>query len=71
MCQTIEDEARANELPVQFLTYLIWQESRFNPRAVSHAGAQGIARFMPKTAVGRGLQNPFEPVTAILKSAPP
>jgi hypothetical protein len=69
MCQTIEDAARANELPVQFLTHLIWQESRFNPQAVSHAGAQGIAQFMPKTAVGRGLQNPFEPVAAILKSA--
>ena len=69
MCQTIEDAARANELPVEFLTHLIWQESRFNPQAVSHAGAQGIAQFMPKTAVWRGLQNPFEPVAAILKSA--
>jgi hypothetical protein len=26
-CQTIEDAARANELPVEFLTHLIWQES--------------------------------------------
>lgn len=69
MCQTIEDAARTNELPVQFLTHLIWQESRFNPEAVSHSGAQGIAQFMPKTAAGRGLQNPFEPVAAILKSA--
>jgi hypothetical protein len=68
-CQTIEDAARANELPVQFLTHLIWQESRFNPQAVSHAGAQGVAQFMPKTAVWRGLQNPFEPVAAIFKSA--
>jgi soluble lytic murein transglycosylase-like protein len=68
-CQTIEDAARANELPVEFLTHLIWQESRFNPQAVSHAGAQGVAQFMPKTAVWRGLQNPFEPVAAIFKSA--
>ena len=69
MCQTIEDAARANALPMQFLAHLIWQESRFDPRAVSHAGAQGVAQFMPKTAMWRGLQNPFEPTTAILKSA--
>jgi hypothetical protein len=52
-----------------FLTHLIWQESRFNPQAVSHAGVQGVAQFMPKTAVWRGLQNPYEPVAAIFKSA--
>lgn len=28
----------------------IWQESRFNPRAQSWAGAKGIAQFMPGTA---------------------
>ena len=27
MCQTIEDAARANALPMQFLAHLIWQES--------------------------------------------
>jgi hypothetical protein len=69
ICQTIEDAARANALPMQFLAHLIWQESRFDPRAVSHAGAQGVAQFMPKTAMWHGLQNPFEPTTAILKSA--
>jgi soluble lytic murein transglycosylase-like protein len=45
--------ADANNLPLEFLTRLIWQESRFDPRAVSPAGAQGVAEFMPKTAAWR------------------
>jgi Transglycosylase SLT domain/D-alanyl-D-alanine carboxypeptidase len=40
-------------------------ESAFNPRAVSPAGAQGIAQFMPGTAAGYGLRDPFDPVAAI------
>jgi Transglycosylase SLT domain/SPOR domain len=68
-CQTLESAAQANDLPLEFLTRLIWQESRFDPRAVSPAGAQGVAQFMPKTATGRGLENPFDPIEAITKSA--
>ncbi len=48
---------------------LIWKESRFNPRAVSPKGAQGIAQFMPGTAEERGLDDPFEPKSAIAHSA--
>lgn len=40
-------------------------ESNFDPRAVSSAGAQGIAQFMPGTAVGVGLRDPFDPTQAI------
>jgi hypothetical protein len=69
ICHTIELAAHENELPVEFLTHLIWQESRFNPRAVSPAGAQGVAQFMPTTAAWRGLENPFDPIPAIFKSA--
>lgn len=45
------------------------QESGFNPRAISPAGAQGIAQFMPGTARGVGLKDPFEPVSALDASA--
>jgi hypothetical protein len=40
-------------------------ESNFNPFAVSPAGAEGIAQFMPATAASYGLQDPFDPVEAI------
>jgi hypothetical protein len=40
-------------------------ESGFNPFAVSPAGAQGIAQFMPGTAASYGLDDPFDPVAAI------
>jgi nitroreductase len=40
-------------------------ESGFNPRAVSPAGALGIAQFMPATARSYGLRDPFDAVAAI------
>jgi len=41
------------------------QESGFNSRSVSSAGAQGIAQFMPGTARSYGLSDPFDAVAAI------
>jgi len=69
ICRTIAQAAADNELPVEFFTRLIWQESRFDPTAVSRAGAQGIAQFMPGTAALRGLANPFAPLEALRESA--
>ncbi len=43
----------------------LYQESRFNPFAVSNAGAQGIAQFMPETARRFGLADPFDADRAI------
>jgi len=43
----------------------IYAESGFNPFAISSAGAQGIAQFMPGTARGMGLADPFDPDQAI------
>jgi hypothetical protein len=43
----------------------VYAESGFNPFAVSPAGAQGIAQFMPGTARGMGLADPFDPERAI------
>ena len=65
LCSAMVSVARANGLPVPFFANLIWQESSFNPRVVSPAGAQGIAQFMPETAKEYGLINPFEPIHAL------
>lgn len=43
----------------------LYAESGFNPSAVSPAGAQGIAQFMPGTARSLGLDDPFDATKAI------
>ena len=65
MCSAVASVARANGLPVPFFANLIWQESSFNARTISSAGAQGVAQFMPQTAKEYGLINPFEPIHAL------
>ena len=65
LCSAMVSVARANGLPAPFFANLIWQESGFNPRVVSPAGAQGIAQFMPETAKEYGLANPFDPIHAL------
>jgi Transglycosylase SLT domain len=69
ICNALAAAAQENDLPIDFFTRLIWQESRFDPAAVSRAGAQGVAQFMPATASWRGLSDPFDPLEAIPKSA--
>jgi hypothetical protein len=55
VCSRLLEVARANALPVGFLTNLIWRESRFDHDAISPAGAMGIAQFMPDVADTLGL----------------
>ncbi|WP_346892088.1 tetratricopeptide repeat protein [uncultured Roseibium sp.] len=69
VCTKIEAAAQAHALPPAFLARLIWTESRFDPDAISPMGAEGIAQFMPSTAKVWGLEDPFEPMTAITASA--
>jgi Transglycosylase SLT domain len=69
ICRAIERDAAENELPVEFFARVIWQESRFNARAVSLKGALGIAQFMPRTADFRGVADPFDPIEALKGSA--
>ena len=69
LCGIVEASAKAEGLPAAFFTKLIWRESSFRPNAVSPAGAQGVAQFMPGTANERGLIDPFDPAAAIPASA--
>jgi hypothetical protein len=74
ICSLIESSAHTNSLPVDFLTRLIWQESRFKPDVIGSGTkdggrAEGIAQFMPTTAAEHKLIEPFNPVEALPKSA--
>ncbi|HVC51234.1 MAG TPA: transglycosylase SLT domain-containing protein, partial [Stellaceae bacterium] len=69
LCGLVESASAANHLPVDYLTRLLWTESGFDTGAVSPAGAQGIAQFMPETAAERGLVNPRDPAAAITHAA--
>jgi len=69
LCRTIHNAAWTYRLPPEFFARLLWKESRFDPRAVSPKGAQGVAQFMPATAQRRGLDDPFDPAQAIPASA--
>jgi hypothetical protein len=69
VCRVVEEAAEAQGLDVNFFARLLWRESLFDAAAVSPAGAQGIAQFMPGTARLRGLADPFNPAEAILVSA--
>lgn len=68
-CGMLETAAGKYGLPAGFFTRLIRQESDFDPKAISRAGAMGIAQFMPGTARWRGVANPFEPKQALEQSA--
>jgi len=69
LCETLASAAQAHGIPTGFFARLIWQESKFQQRVVSHAGAQGVAQFMPAVAAERGLRNPFDALDALPHSA--
>ncbi len=64
-CQAISHFAARHGLDPGFFARLLWQESRFDPNALSHANAQGIAQFIPSTAELRGLVDPYAPAEAM------
>jgi hypothetical protein len=53
------------DVSAALLAAQLMAESNFNPFAVSPAGAQGIAQFIPSTAASYGLDDPFDPLQAI------
>lgn len=56
-------------LPAGLLDALIWTESRYNPFAVSRAGAAGLGQLMPGTAKELGVSNRFDPLANLAGAA--
>lgn len=55
-----EAAAQRHGIPVDLFLRLVQQESAWNPKARSHAGAIGLAQLMPFTAKSLGV-NPWDP----------
>jgi soluble lytic murein transglycosylase-like protein len=45
----------------RFIHAVIWQESKYDQHARSHAGAQGLMQLMPATAKRFGCEHPDDP----------
>ena len=63
--QLFETASSRHGVPAKLLAEVARAESGFNPRAVSHAGAQGLMQLMPSTARGLGVTNSFDPAQAV------
>jgi soluble lytic murein transglycosylase-like protein len=57
--------ARKYGVSAALLSAVAKQESGYDPKAVSPAGAQGLMQLMPATARGLGVANAFDPAQAV------
>jgi soluble lytic murein transglycosylase-like protein len=53
------------QIPAELIRAVIKVESDYDPRAVSHAGAQGLMQLMPETALRMQVRDSFDPREAI------
>jgi hypothetical protein len=61
---TAVQDAQQVGIPPSYFTAQINQESGYNPNALSPAGAEGIAQFLPSTAAGLGI-DPWNPIQSL------
>jgi soluble lytic murein transglycosylase-like protein len=57
--------AERQGLDPRFVHAVIWQESKYKPRALSHAGAQGLMQLMPATARRFGCKDANDPTANV------
>jgi hypothetical protein len=61
----ISKASQAYQVEAALIKAVIMAESGYNPRAVSHKGAQGLMQLMPTTAKWLGVHDSFDPALNI------
>ena len=61
LASIITDAAHTYHVDPNLVAAMAFQESRFNPNAVSRIGAQGVLQLIPETAHDLGVANAFDP----------
>jgi len=64
ICQYYEiivSAATRHEVEPSLVMAIIHTESRYNPKAISPKGAQGLMQLMPRTAESLGVEDAFDP----------
>jgi len=64
--EIIQKAARTYGLDTGLIRAVIQTESNFDPKAVSHAGAQGLMQLMPETAKDLSVDDAFNPEQNIM-----
>jgi hypothetical protein len=63
--EDILQAAQTYQVDPALIHAIIMAESSYNPRAVSHRGAQGLMQLMPTTAKWLGIEDSFDPAMNI------
>ncbi len=61
----VKELANKYKMDWRLLISQMYQESKFNPKAKSFAGAQGLMQVMPRTAKELGISNLYEPKNGV------
>jgi soluble lytic murein transglycosylase-like protein len=64
--QHIAEASRLYAIPEALIRAVVQVESNYDPRVVSHCGAQGLMQLMPVTGRRMGVRDPFDPRQNIL-----
>ncbi len=57
----IRKAAKRHHIDAALIMAIVYTESRYNPKATSNRGAQGLMQLMPGTAKSLGVKNSFNP----------